>query len=176
MMMAMSLMFLLVCLLNTVGLLLAKFLGKAAEIGVRQALGASRRDLFLQHLVESGCIGLAGGVLGLALAWLGFEAVIRDIQSVLSRRWPTLEVELLPVPVQGATAAPAIIQTLRAAYGVTRGTDTRQNVPLNSVNPPKLVLNMVGLPKRPEIPPKDFGQAIGLEPTLVLPFDAQLVG
>lgn len=43
-------------------------------------------------------------------------------------------------------------------------------------NPPKLVLNMVGLPKRPEIPPKDFGQAIGLDPTMVLPFDAQLFG
>jgi pilus assembly protein CpaE len=42
--------------------------------------------------------------------------------------------------------------------------------------PPRLVLNMVGLPKRPEIPPKDFGQAIGLEPTLILPFDAQLFG
>ena len=43
-------------------------------------------------------------------------------------------------------------------------------------NPPKLVLNMVGLPKRPEIPPKDFGQAIGIDPTLILPFDAQLFG
>lgn len=43
-------------------------------------------------------------------------------------------------------------------------------------SPPKLVLNMVGLPKRPEIPPKDFGQAIGIDPTLVLPFDAQLFG
>ncbi len=43
-------------------------------------------------------------------------------------------------------------------------------------NPPKLVLNMVGLPKRPEIPPKDFGQAIGVDPTLILPFDAQLFG
>ncbi len=42
--------------------------------------------------------------------------------------------------------------------------------------PPKLILNMVGLPKRPEIPAKDFGQAIGVEPTLVLPFDAQLFG
>lgn len=47
-------------------------------------------------------------------------AVIRDIQSVLSRRWPTLEVELLPVPVQGATAVPAILQTLRAAYAAHR--------------------------------------------------------
>lgn len=43
-------------------------------------------------------------------------------------------------------------------------------------NPPKLVLNMVGLPKRPEIPAKDFGQAIGIEPSLVIPFDAQLFG
>lgn len=43
-------------------------------------------------------------------------------------------------------------------------------------NPPKLVLNMVGLPKRPEIPAKDFGQAIGIDPTLILPFDAQLFG
>ena len=43
-------------------------------------------------------------------------------------------------------------------------------------NPPKLVLNMVGLPKRPEIPAKDFGQAIGIEPSMVMPFDAQLFG
>lgn len=43
-------------------------------------------------------------------------------------------------------------------------------------NPPKLVLNMVGLPKRPEIPAKDFGQAIGIEPSLIIPFDAQLFG
>lgn len=42
--------------------------------------------------------------------------------------------------------------------------------------PPRLVLNMAGLPKRPEIPAKDFGQAIGIEPSLVLPFDAQLFG
>lgn len=47
-------------------------------------------------------------------------AVIRDIQSVLSRRWPTLDVELLPVPVQGATAVTAILQTLRAAYAAQR--------------------------------------------------------
>ncbi len=47
-------------------------------------------------------------------------AVIRDIQSVLTRRWPMLEVELLPVPVQGAAAAPAIIAMLRAAYAAKR--------------------------------------------------------
>lgn len=42
--------------------------------------------------------------------------------------------------------------------------------------PPMLVLNQVGVPKRPEIPVKDFGQAIELEPRVVIEFDAQLFG
>lgn len=67
--------FLLVCLLNTVGLLLAKFLRRSSEIGVRRALGASRRAIFLQCLVEAGMVGLAGGVIGLGLAVLGLWAV-----------------------------------------------------------------------------------------------------
>jgi putative ABC transport system permease protein len=67
--------FLLVCLLNTVGLLLAKFLRRSGEIGVRRALGASRMEIFKQCLVEAGVIGLAGGVLGLVLALLGLWGV-----------------------------------------------------------------------------------------------------
>ena len=67
--------FLAVCLLNTVGLLLAKFLRRSGEIGVRRALGASRRSIFAQCLVEAGTVGLAGGVLGLGLAALGLWAV-----------------------------------------------------------------------------------------------------
>ncbi|HEY1588855.1 MAG TPA: ABC transporter permease, partial [Rhodanobacter sp.] len=63
--------FLLVCLVNTVGLMLAKFLRRSAELGVRRALGASRHALFMQLLVESGVIGLAGGLGGLLLAYLG---------------------------------------------------------------------------------------------------------
>jgi putative ABC transport system permease protein len=67
--------FLLVCLLNTVGLLLAKFLRRSGEIGVRRALGATRRAIFAQCLVEAGTIGLAGGLLGLVLAQFGLWAV-----------------------------------------------------------------------------------------------------
>lgn len=67
--------FLLVCLVNTVGLLLAKFLRRSPEIGVRRALGASRRAIFAQCLVEAGTVGLAGGILGLGLAQLGLWAV-----------------------------------------------------------------------------------------------------
>ena len=67
--------FLAVCLVNTVGLLLAKFLRRSGEIGVRRALGASRRAIFTQYLIEAGTVGLAGGVLGLLLALLGLWAV-----------------------------------------------------------------------------------------------------
>jgi pilus assembly protein CpaE len=39
--------------------------------------------------------------------------------------------------------------------------------------PLKVVLNQVGIPRRPEIPVKDFAEAMGAEPALVLPFDPQ---
>ncbi len=42
--------------------------------------------------------------------------------------------------------------------------------------PPRLVLNQVGVQKRPEIPAKDFAEAVGVEVDLVLPFDAGLFG
>ena len=68
-------MFLAVCLLNMVALLLAKFSGNAPRVGLRRALGASKKMIFQQNLVEVGLIGVAGGVLGLALAWLGLQGV-----------------------------------------------------------------------------------------------------
>lgn len=43
-------------------------------------------------------------------------------------------------------------------------------------NPPRLVVNMAGVPKRPEIPVKDFAAAIGVEPEIILPFEPQLFG
>lgn len=39
--------------------------------------------------------------------------------------------------------------------------------------PPRLVLNQVGVPGRPEIPAKDFGAALGVHPSLIIPFDAK---
>jgi len=42
--------------------------------------------------------------------------------------------------------------------------------------PPKIVLNQVGVPKRPEIPVKDFCEALGAEPCLVLPFEPTVFG
>jgi putative ABC transport system permease protein len=86
-----SLIFLVVCLLNTIGLLLAKFLGKGTEIGIRRALGASRRALFQQYLVEAGMIGLGGGLLGIVLSWLALYGIRaqfdEDFTRVLTMDW-----------------------------------------------------------------------------------------
>jgi putative ABC transport system permease protein len=85
--------FLLVCLINTVGLLLAKFLRRSGEIGVRRALGASRAQIFLQSLVEAGTVGLAGGLLGLVLALIGLYAVRQ--QPVEYAKLATLDGQML---------------------------------------------------------------------------------
>ena len=63
--------FLLVCLINAMGLMLAKIMGRSADIGVRRALGANRAAIFSQCLMEAGVIGVAGGLLGLVLTSLG---------------------------------------------------------------------------------------------------------
>ena len=99
--------FLLVCLLNTVGLLLAKFLRRSGEIGVRRALGASRREIFKQCLVEAGTIGLAGGLLGLGLAMLGLWAVRQQPMSYSS-------LAHLDVSMLATTFALAILASLLA--------------------------------------------------------------
>jgi putative ABC transport system permease protein len=70
--------FLAICLFNTVGLLLAKFMRRAGEIGVRRALGASRRAVFAQCLIEAGLIGLIGGIGGWLLTLVGLWLVRRQ--------------------------------------------------------------------------------------------------
>lgn len=67
--------FLLICVINTVGLLLAKCLRRSQEIGVRRALGATQGAIFLQFMVEAGIVGLVGGVLGLVFAELGLFGI-----------------------------------------------------------------------------------------------------
>ncbi|MEQ8315014.1 MAG: ABC transporter permease [Gammaproteobacteria bacterium] len=103
-------MLLAVCLLNTIGLLLAKFLGKSAEIGVRQALGAHKGSLFIQHVIEAGFIGLLGGLLGLVLAGYGLEGV----KLLLGNELMVTDWIRLNVPVVIITILLAIVATIVA--------------------------------------------------------------
>jgi putative ABC transport system permease protein len=98
-------------------LLLAKFLRRSGEIGIRRALGASRGEIYTQFLVEAGMVGLAGGVLGLVLTWFGVASVgwvlPRDI-AVLARLDVSLFATTLAVAV-AATMLAGLYPTLRAA-------------------------------------------------------------
>jgi len=42
--------------------------------------------------------------------------------------------------------------------------------------PPRLVLNKTGMARRPEISIKEFAEAVGIEPVIVLPYESQLFG
>jgi putative ABC transport system permease protein len=71
-----GLIFLGVCILNTLGLMLAKFLSAAPLAGLRRALGATRMDIIRQHLIEVMVVGMLGGAAGLLLT-LGGLAVLK---------------------------------------------------------------------------------------------------
>jgi putative ABC transport system permease protein len=70
-----SFLFLIVCLLSTIALLLTKFVGKTAETSLRRALGASRKIIFKQQIVEVSVIGFTGGLIGLLLAGVGLQGI-----------------------------------------------------------------------------------------------------
>ena len=105
-----SLGFLLICLVNTVGLLLAKFMRRSSEIGVRRALGATRKEIYVQFLVEAAAIGLAGGVVGLLLTGLGVMGVSLVFEPDIARL-ATLDVSLILL-----TMLVAILATVLAAF------------------------------------------------------------
>lgn len=109
---ALAAMLLAVCLLNTIGLLLSKFLGKSGELGVRQALGAHKGSLFLQHVIEAGFIGLLGGILGLVVAAAGLEGIKIILGEDLMR---TDWIQLNPTVV-GLTLLLAIFATIIAGF------------------------------------------------------------
>lgn len=114
-----AVLFLVVCLLNTVGLLLAKVMRRSRDISLRRALGASRASLFFQYVIEAGLIGIGGGLLGIGLTWLG----LRGIQNLFSgmefvRRLAVMDWSMVALAVTLAIVsalAAALYPTWRAA-------------------------------------------------------------
>jgi putative ABC transport system permease protein len=111
-----SLGFLAICMVNTMGLLLAKFSVRSAEVGVRRALGASRAAIFRQFLVESAVIGLAGGVLGLVLSFATLWLIRKQapgLENLAHMDWPMLATTF--ALAVGVSLAAGLLPTWRAS-------------------------------------------------------------
>ena len=76
---------LLIACANVANLLLARGAGRARELAVRAALGATRGRLAVQMFVENGLLGLMGSLGGLALAWAILQLVVENQPSGLPR-------------------------------------------------------------------------------------------
>jgi putative ABC transport system permease protein len=110
---------LIVCLVDTIGLMLARFLRRSGEIGVRRALGAPRRAIYAQFMAEGALIGVAGGVAGVCFTALGVLWLAARFPESWSAMLPRMDAPLLALTIGSAilaTLAAAVYPIWRAAH------------------------------------------------------------
>jgi putative ABC transport system permease protein len=85
--------------------MLASVTERTREIGIRKSLGAKRRDILLQFMVESTVMALVGGAIGVTIAWL-LAVIVRTAT---------------PVPMTVPVTAVIVAITISSAVGVFFG-------------------------------------------------------
>ena len=133
---------LLIVCANIANLVLVRALERRQQASISVALGAAPWQLISQRLTESGLLALAGGVLGLGLAYVGTQAILQlvfaGIRDVPVSAKPSITVLLFAASVSALTgvlfgAVPAWISAqadpIEALRGAGRATGTSWQIP-----------------------------------------------
>jgi predicted permease len=116
---------LLVACANVASVMLARALGRRREMGIRLAIGASRRRLLGQLFVENVLLALVGGALGLLLGAWALDVLIRVAADQVPR-WATFELDWRVLAFSAGLSAVTVIffgwaPALHALGGNVRG-------------------------------------------------------
>jgi len=108
----MSLFALIVSGINIMNIMLVTVTERSREVGLRMALGAQRRAVLLQFLIEAGLLTFVGGVIGVAAGW-GLGALVgRILSSAMGVRWTAW------VPLPYIIIALAVAVAIGIAFGL----------------------------------------------------------
>lgn len=120
--------------------------------------GVDREISIESHAVETILGAIRGSV----------PCVIVDVPNMWA---PWIKSTLIHADLVVITATPELASLRNAKNLFDMLKQARPNDP-----PPKIVLNQVGIPKRPEIPAAEFGKALGAEVSCIIPYDGQTFG
>ena len=118
---------LLIACVNVAHLFLGRALARQREMVVRAAIGASRPQLIRQMLIESMVLGLAGGLAGVAISWIGVRVLVpllphagtNQTAGTFGSMVPTVDARVLAFSVAVALAT-GVVFGLVPAFESTR--------------------------------------------------------
>lgn len=108
--------------IGIMNIMLATVTERTREIGIRRAVGATRRDILLQFLVETSTLSSAGGLIGVVLG-VGLSVSLPSIVALLPRL-PYLRTVLAPdlqLPTQVTLYAVVLAFVVAAGIGLIFG-------------------------------------------------------